>query len=132
MRESHLDVAAAWINLHDRLVHIAGMNAMRNPTPIAHSRTTPNHWSDVPPDSRGTFHCDISGAAFSHVVRVRRSRPRLSDGSNPAPPLCRLGRDHRVKIAGLGGLTVSRDGRGALASVTERWESDTMVAQGVR
>jgi len=29
-------------------------------------------------------------------------------------------------------LTVSRDGRWALASVTDRWESDIMVADGVR
>jgi hypothetical protein len=36
------------------------------------------------------------------------------------------------RIAGLGGLTVSRDGRWALASVTDRWESDIMVAEGVR
>jgi len=36
------------------------------------------------------------------------------------------------RIAGLGGLTVSRDGRWALASVTDRWESDIMVADGVR
>ena len=32
----------------------------------------------------------------------------------------------------VGGLTVSRDGRWALASVTERWESDILVAEGVR
>jgi Tol biopolymer transport system component/DNA-binding winged helix-turn-helix (wHTH) protein len=32
----------------------------------------------------------------------------------------------------VGGLTVSRDGRWALASVTDRWESDIMVAEGVR
>ena len=31
-----------------------------------------------------------------------------------------------------GGLTVSRDGRWALANVTDRWESDIMVADGVR
>ena len=36
------------------------------------------------------------------------------------------------RIAALGGLTVSRDGRWALASVTDRWESDIMVADGVR
>jgi Tol biopolymer transport system component/DNA-binding winged helix-turn-helix (wHTH) protein len=36
------------------------------------------------------------------------------------------------RIAELGGLTVSRDGRWALASVTDRWESDIMVAEGVR
>ena len=36
------------------------------------------------------------------------------------------------RIAGLGGLTVSRDGRWALASVTDRWESDIMVAEGLR
>jgi DNA-binding winged helix-turn-helix (wHTH) protein len=36
------------------------------------------------------------------------------------------------RIAGLGGLTVSRDGRWALASVTDRWESDIMVVDGVR
>ena len=36
------------------------------------------------------------------------------------------------RIAGLGGLTVSRDGRWALASATDRWESDIMVAEGVR
>jgi Tol biopolymer transport system component/DNA-binding winged helix-turn-helix (wHTH) protein len=34
------------------------------------------------------------------------------------------------RIAGLGGLAVSQDGRWALASVTERWESDIMVAEG--
>jgi Tol biopolymer transport system component len=36
------------------------------------------------------------------------------------------------RIAELGGLSVSRDGRWALASVTDRWESDIMVAEGVR
>jgi Tol biopolymer transport system component/DNA-binding winged helix-turn-helix (wHTH) protein len=36
------------------------------------------------------------------------------------------------RIAELGGLTVSGDGRWALASVTDRWESDIMVAEGVR
>jgi dipeptidyl aminopeptidase/acylaminoacyl peptidase len=36
------------------------------------------------------------------------------------------------RVAGLGGLTVSRDGRWALASVTDRWESDILVAEGVR
>jgi Tol biopolymer transport system component/DNA-binding winged helix-turn-helix (wHTH) protein len=36
------------------------------------------------------------------------------------------------RIAGLGGLTVSQDGRWALASVTDRWESDIMVAESVR
>jgi Tol biopolymer transport system component len=35
------------------------------------------------------------------------------------------------RIAALGGLTVSRDGRWALASVTDRWDSDIMVADGV-
>ena len=32
----------------------------------------------------------------------------------------------------VGGLTVSRDGRWALASVTDRWEGDIMVTEGVR
>jgi hypothetical protein len=37
-----------------------------------------------------------------------------------------------LESPGLGGLTVSRDGRWALASVTDLWESDIMVAEGVR
>jgi hypothetical protein len=36
------------------------------------------------------------------------------------------------RIAGLGGMTVSRDGRWALLSTTDVWESDIMVAEGVR
>jgi hypothetical protein len=36
------------------------------------------------------------------------------------------------RIASLGGLAVSRDGRWALASVTDQWESDIMVAEGER
>jgi Tol biopolymer transport system component/DNA-binding winged helix-turn-helix (wHTH) protein len=36
------------------------------------------------------------------------------------------------RVAGLGGLTVSRDGRLALVSVTDARESDIMVADGVR
>jgi len=47
--------------------------------------------------SRGTFLCDFNGAAFSPVVRVRRPRPRSSDGSSPGPPLRRHGRDRRVR-----------------------------------
>ena len=40
---------------------------------------------------------------------------------------------HRVsRIAGLGGLAVSRDGRSALINVTDHWESDIMVADGIR
>jgi hypothetical protein len=33
------------------------------------------------------------------------------------------------RIAGLGGLVVSRDGRWMLASTTDQWESDIMVAE---
>lgn len=36
------------------------------------------------------------------------------------------------RIAGLGSLTVSHDGRWALANVTDRWESDIMVAESGR
>ena len=40
---------------------------------------------------------------------------------------------HRVsRIAGLAGLDVSRDGRSALINVTDHWESDIMVADGIR
>lgn len=36
------------------------------------------------------------------------------------------------RYAGLGALTVSPDGRLALVSVTDAWESDIMIADGVR
>ena len=36
------------------------------------------------------------------------------------------------RIAGLGGLITSRDGRWALVSATDHWESDIMIADGVR
>jgi hypothetical protein len=36
------------------------------------------------------------------------------------------------RIAELGGMTVSRDGRWALVSATDVWESDIMIADGVR
>jgi len=36
------------------------------------------------------------------------------------------------RIAELGGMTVSRDGRWALVSTTDVWESDIMVADAVR
>jgi hypothetical protein len=36
------------------------------------------------------------------------------------------------RIAGLGGLTASRDERWVLVSTTDAWESDIMVAEGVR
>jgi dipeptidyl aminopeptidase/acylaminoacyl peptidase len=36
------------------------------------------------------------------------------------------------RYAGLGALVVSQDGRSALASVTDVWESDIMVADGLR
>lgn len=40
---------------------------------------------------------------------------------------------HRVsRIAGLAGLAVSRDGRSALINVTDHWERDIMVADGIR
>jgi hypothetical protein len=36
------------------------------------------------------------------------------------------------RIAGLGGLTASWDGRWVLVSTTDVWESDIMVLDGVR
>jgi hypothetical protein len=36
------------------------------------------------------------------------------------------------RIAGLGGLTASWDGRWVLVSTTDVWESDIMVVDGVR
>ena len=36
------------------------------------------------------------------------------------------------RIGGLGGLITSRDGRWALISATDHWESDIMIADGVR
>ena len=36
------------------------------------------------------------------------------------------------RIAGLGGLTASSDGRWVLVSTTDVWESDIMVVDGVR
>jgi hypothetical protein len=36
------------------------------------------------------------------------------------------------RVAGLAGLAVAPDGRSAIVTVTDRWESDVMVADGVR